>query len=132
MSSNVVAVKQTSITLTEETPFNALLKSCTTHYIYHTHSCANNNYWHTRQRLSNAHFSPVMLALCLMLFSTYYAQNYASIVGTGLVQIVICYQVEPFSNIIHKQIHPCPTSPASCVVNYSWLTVCPVEIARAI
>ena len=26
-----------------------------------------------------------MLALCLMLFSTYYAQNYAGIIGTGLV-----------------------------------------------
>ena len=29
-------------------------------------------------------FSPIMLALCLMLFSTYYAQNYASIIGSGL------------------------------------------------
>ena len=26
-----------------------------------------------------------MLALCLMLFSTYYAQNYASIIGSGLL-----------------------------------------------
>ena len=31
-----------------------------------------------------AHFSPIMLALCLMLLSTYYAQNYASIIGTDL------------------------------------------------
>ena len=29
-------------------------------------------------------FSPIMLALCLMLFSTYYAQNYAGIIGSGL------------------------------------------------
>ena len=29
-------------------------------------------------------FSPVMLALCLMLYSTYYTQNYADIIGAGL------------------------------------------------
>ena len=38
-----------------------------------------------RQRLCNAHFSPIMLALCLILFSTYYAQNYAGIIGAGLL-----------------------------------------------
>ena len=29
-------------------------------------------------------FAPIMPALCLMLFSTYYAQNYAGIIGAGL------------------------------------------------
>ena len=29
---------------------------------------------------------PIMLALCLLLFSTYYAQNYASIIGAGLIE----------------------------------------------
>ena len=28
---------------------------------------------------------PIMLALCLMLSETYYAQNYAGIIGLGLV-----------------------------------------------
>ena len=41
----------------------------------------------------------ILHILWLMLFSTYYAQIYASIVGTGLVQIVIWYQVEPHSDI---------------------------------
>ena len=31
-----------------------------------------------------SNFLPIMLALCLMLFSTYYAQNYAGIIGSGL------------------------------------------------
>ena len=28
---------------------------------------------------------PIMLALCLLLFSTYYPHNYASIIGAGLL-----------------------------------------------
>ena len=28
---------------------------------------------------------PIIVGLCLMLFSSYYAQNYADIIGTGLV-----------------------------------------------
>ena len=51
---------------------------------YHTQSRAKNNYAHTRQGLHNAHFSLIMLALYVMPFSTYYAQNYASIIGAGL------------------------------------------------
>ena len=31
-------------------------------------------------------FSPIMLALCLMLFFTYYAQNYAGIIGSSLLK----------------------------------------------
>ena len=30
-------------------------------------------------------FAPIMPALCLMLFSTYYAQNYAGTIGAGLL-----------------------------------------------
>ena len=41
----------------------------------------------TRRNRRNAHFSPIMLTLCLMLFSTYYAQNYAGIIGAGLPEI---------------------------------------------
>ena len=33
-------------------------------------------------------FLPIMLALRLMLFSTYYAQNYAGIIGAGLLTTV--------------------------------------------
>ena len=54
----------------------------------HTQSaCANHNYAETRQSRCNAQpkfYLRIMLALCLMLFSTYYAQNYASIIGTDL------------------------------------------------
>ena len=32
---------------------------------------------------------PIMLALCLMLSGTYYAQNYASIIGGCLVSIIV-------------------------------------------
>ena len=43
---------------------------------------------------------PIMLALCLMLLGTYYAQNYASIIGgclsysTALVQIMVSVLLE--------------------------------------
>jgi len=42
-------------------------------------------------------YSPIMLALCSMLLVTYYASNYAGIIGLGLVGILnvanrICYQ----------------------------------------
>ena len=30
-------------------------------------------------------FLPIILALCLLLFSNYYAHNYASIIGAGLI-----------------------------------------------
>ena len=31
---------------------------------------------------------PIMLALCLMLLATYYAQNYAGIIGRSLIEYV--------------------------------------------
>ena len=34
---------------------------------------------------------PIMLALCLMLLATYYAQNYAGIIGWSLVTALIEY-----------------------------------------
>ena len=55
-------------------------------YLWHTHSHANNNYARTRQRLHNAHLSPIMLPLCLMLFSIYYA----GIIGAGLTHSKLC------------------------------------------
>ena len=42
-------------------------------------------------------FSPIMLALCLMLFSTYYAQNYAGMIGAGLVATLTKPAVKSFS-----------------------------------
>ena len=33
----------------------------------------------------------IMLVLCLMLFSTYCAQNYVSIIGAGLTATPLCY-----------------------------------------
>ena len=42
-------------------------------------------------------FSPIMLALCLMLFSTYYAQNYASMIGAGLAATLTKPAVKSFS-----------------------------------
>jgi len=33
---------------------------------------------------------PIMLALCSILLSTYYAQNYAGIIGGSLVTVVWC------------------------------------------
>ena len=47
------------------------------------------------RRLRDVHFSPVMLALCLMVFSTYYAQNYAGIIGAGLE---LCYYCSIYSH----------------------------------
>ena len=35
---------------------------------------------------------PIMLALCLMLSKTYYAQNYAGIIGLGLCTCVMQYK----------------------------------------
>ena len=35
-----------------------------------------------------------MLALCLMLFKTYYAQNYAGIIGLGLIYMQVQLQVD--------------------------------------
>ena len=34
---------------------------------------------------------PIMLALCLMLLATYYAQNYADIIGWSLIEIIQKY-----------------------------------------
>ena len=42
-------------------------------------------------------FSPIMLALCLMLFSTYYAQNYAGMIGAGLAVTLTKPAVKFFS-----------------------------------
>ena len=39
---------------------------------------------HYRWRLLNVHFPPIMLTLYADAFSTYYAQNYAGIIGAGL------------------------------------------------
>ena len=36
---------------------------------------------------------PIMLALCLMLSGTYYAKNYAGIIGRGLTRAVLIYWV---------------------------------------
>ena len=36
-------------------------------------------------RRSNAQYLPILLAIFSMLFSTYYTQNYAGIIGTGLM-----------------------------------------------
>ena len=57
--------------------------------------CSNITYWKWSLNLFQAHafrvlikFSkivPIMLALCLMLLGTYYALNYAGIIGRGLV-----------------------------------------------
>ena len=44
-------------------------------------------------------FLPIMLALCLMLFSTYYAPNYASIVGASLVSSVLKSFVEVIATL---------------------------------
>ena len=50
-----------------------------------THVQIANNYMQSLGGVGAMHiFSPIMLALCLMLFSTYYAHNYAGIIGTGL------------------------------------------------
>ena len=35
---------------------------------------------------------PIMLALCLMLLSSYYAQNYAGIIGSSLVRVVTMHE----------------------------------------
>ena len=75
-------IKQTSITLTEETPFSITIISPVQGIVVlayvqiitlHAQDCTMHI------------FSPIMLALCLMLFSTYYAQNYAGIIGSGLL-----------------------------------------------
>ena len=47
-------------------------------------------------------FSPIMLALCLMLFATYYAQNYAGIIGSGLecdTKLYNSYEVKQFVHV---------------------------------
>ena len=36
--------------------------------------------------LENHKILPIMLALCLMLLLSYYAQNYAGIIGSSLLQ----------------------------------------------
>ena len=49
-------IKQTSITLTEETPFNALLRYITHTNNQHSRSRANNNYAVIRRNKRKAHF----------------------------------------------------------------------------
>jgi len=39
-------------------------------------------------------YSPIMLALCFMLLVTYYASNYAGIIGLGLVQTGMISQIQ--------------------------------------
>jgi len=40
-------------------------------------------------------YSPIMLALCFMLLVTYYALNYASIIGLGLLATVCNFEAWP-------------------------------------
>ena len=39
--------------------------------------------------------SPIMPALCLMLFSTYYAENYAGIIYLGLLEELLHSMLQP-------------------------------------
>ena len=75
-------MKQTSITLTEETPFNVLLQ-------YHPYQkitlLARVQIITMPRTIGDCAFFHL---LCLMLFSTYSAQNYAGIIGVDLLFVV--------------------------------------------
>ena len=71
-------------------------KDCYSYNIYkigdqHINKLTDNDF----NKLYTNHFPksylPIMLALCLILSTTYYAQNYASIIGLGLVCIMYSY-----------------------------------------
>ena len=52
-----------------------------------------------------------MLALCLMLFSNYYAQNYAGIIGSGLIKVMLA--------IVTLLVHPKPDAPVNVITDAS-------------
>ena len=70
-------------------------------------------------------FSPIMLSLCLMLFSTHYAENYAGIIGAGLTLFTLheLYVIAFFYIVIMATVY----SIRHCNFQRVTLIFCPIN-----
>ena len=65
-------------------------------------------------------YSPIMVALCSMLLVTYYASNYAGIIGLGLVNGVVIPKVASWEKVVEALCvtHPRIVKMKSLACNY--------------
>ena len=59
-----------------------------------------------------------MLALCPMLYPTYYAKNYAGIMGTGLAQFLLKLGRVHLNNAIAATCNLCAKTATSIMLQY--------------
>ena len=48
---------------------------------------------------------PIMLALCLMLLHTYYAKNYAGIIDSGLIDVLLMFYQLIGASLNYRLVH---------------------------
>ena len=84
-------------------------------------------------RIFRNNYTPIMLALCLMLLGNYYAKNYAGVIGWGLCSSICVYILNIFYACVCMRacLHTC-VFVCMYVCNYTTRRTYAIAILQAI